>query len=129
MTNSKAQQRYNCFREDGSLFIGLPGEPTLTECSVYSIAEKKFTRLNPSHDQLMLGLAVMRAMPDRTEEILGGDRKEFISRDRDHWLEPSRDGILRAALQEALNYATKNEIPPDEIMKVWELILKDTKGP
>lgn len=49
---------------------------------------------------------------------MNGENKNFIARDRNHWREPSRDGILRGARREALNYAKKKEVPPDEIIQV-----------
>jgi len=122
-------EAYTFHQEDRHLFVGRPGESTLSECSVYSIDGKTFTRLNPKHDMSMLCFTVMKALPDRNvEEILHGGSKGFIARDRDFWREPSRERILRAALAEALRHAKNKEVPPDETVKVWELILKDTQG-
>lgn len=59
--------------------------------------------------------------------ITGNDPKQFMSRHPDYWRDPSREGILRAALQEAVNHAKNREIPPDDIINVWELIIKDTR--
>ncbi len=54
-----------------------------------------------------------------------GDSKGFMSKNRDHWDDPSRERILREALKEALGFAKKKEVPPEEVSKVWDLILKD----
>lgn len=60
-------------------------------------------------------------------ELTSSEPRKFISRDRDHWRKPSYERILRVALAEALKLAKNKEIPPDDIIQVWEMIIKDSQ--
>lgn len=107
-------------------------------------AEKLFSFNHPDVTRVLDNLSAAASGCDRPHDDLlpwpktAGDltiasgkcreAKGFISRDRDHWLDPSRERILRAALLEAVKHANNKEIPPAEIVKVWELIIEDTRG-
>lgn len=51
-------------------------------------------------------------------------KHNFMSRNRNHWRDPSRERILREALKQAVDCAEKEEVPPAEIVEVWKLLTK-----
>ena len=50
--------------------------------------------------------------------------KGFMSHNEDFWKEPSKEHIFKQALT-AVEYANKNEVPPTDIIQVWEMIIND----